>query len=195
MDERADTAVLLSFAKGVQQLRGSSRIEAVRQAEVEAREAIEERCDLVVHDAKVVLRANCPNIDLVVFAHTAPIYVQITSSEKPASENYVTINEAPWTEGELYHGEPVFNKHPGPKAGLVFISDRVTPDRTDYYIAPPELLERLVRPRAELHAAKQIRDGRWHSIALPKELPRIMLLPWKNAWHLLTGEPPPEVAG
>jgi hypothetical protein len=194
MDEHTDTAVLLSFAKGVQQLRGSSKIEAAKRSEVEARLVIEERCGLVAHGADSLLRANCPNIDLVIFAHTAPIYVQVTSSGKPASEDHVTISGEPWTEGELYHGEPIFNKHPGWKAGLVFMLDRVAPDRTNYYIAPPELLEWLVRPRAKSYAAKRESGSQPHSIAFRKELPRIMLLPWKNAWHLLTGDPPPEGA-
>jgi hypothetical protein len=52
-----------------------------KPAEVEARRAIEDRCGLVVHDANIVLRADCPNIDLVVFAHEAPVYVQVRVSE------------------------------------------------------------------------------------------------------------------
>jgi hypothetical protein len=189
MDKSTDTGVVLSFAEGVQQLRGYCQIEAAKRVEGEARRVIEERCGLVVHDANTLVQANCPNIDLVVFAYAAPIYVQVTSPEKPASEDHVTISGEPWTEGELYHGEPIFNKHPGWKAGLVFILDRVAPDQTDYYIAPPDLLEWLVRPRTKLHAAKPKRSGQPHSIAFSKELPRIMLLPWKNAWHMLTGDP------
>lgn len=76
----------------------------------------------------------------------------------------------------------------------MFILGRVTPAKTDYYIAPPEVLDRLVRPRAELHAAKPKRDGQPRSIAFRKELPRTMLVPWKGAWHLLTGETPPKVS-
>jgi hypothetical protein len=164
---------------------------AARQAEVEARRAIEDRCGLIVHDANVLLQANCQNIDLVVLGPAAPIYVQVKSSEKPASKNHVTVNGAPWTERELYHGEPIFNRHPGWRARLVFILDRVTPDLTDYYIAPA--LEHHIRSRAELRAARPKRDGQPRSNAFRKELPRIMLSPWKNAWHMLTGELPPKV--
>ena len=65
------------------------------------------------------------------------------------------------------------------------ILDRVSADQTDYYIAPPDELERLVRPRAALVAAKPKKDGQPRSIAFRKELPRDMLKPWKDAWHLL----------
>jgi hypothetical protein len=121
-------------------------------------------------------------------------YVQVKSSEKPASKDHVTISGAPWTEGELYHGAPIFNKHDRWKAGMVIILDRVSPERTDYYIAPPDALERLVRPLAELHAAKPKKDGQPRSIAFRKELPRAMLKQWKDAWHLITGEIAPKGA-
>jgi hypothetical protein len=170
-----------------------TRIEKTRRAEREARRAIEDHCDLVVHDANVLLRANCPNIDFVVLAPAAPVYVQVKSSEKPASKDHVTISGAPWTEGELYRGEPIFNKHASWQAGIIFILDRVTPNLTDYYIAPPDALERLVRPRAELFAVKP-KHGHPRSIAFRKQLPREMLKPWKNAWHLLTGHVPERAA-
>ena len=102
----------------------------------------------------VILWANCPNIDLIVFADDAPVYVQVKSSEKPASKDHVIISGAPWTEDELFQGAPIFNRHDGWKAGLIMILDRVLPDQTDYYIAPPDELARLVRPRAARLAAK-----------------------------------------
>jgi len=128
------------------------------------------------------------------FLPTPPVYVQVKSSERPATKDGVIVSGAPWTEGELYHGEPIFNKHDRWKAGLIMILDRVTPERTDYYIAPPYQLQQLLRPRAELFAAKPKRDGQPRSIAFRKELPRTMLAPWKDAWHLLTGETPPRAA-
>jgi hypothetical protein len=42
--------------------------------EVQARRAIEDQ-GFVVHDANVLFRANCPNIDLVVFGKNAATYV------------------------------------------------------------------------------------------------------------------------
>jgi hypothetical protein len=187
MDQRTEATNLnpTSLVQRAKALRGGNRVEKYKRAEVEARRAIEDRCKLIVHDANIVLRANCPNIDLVVFAYDAPVYVQVKSSERPASKDHVTISGAPWTEAELYHGASIFNKHAGWKAGLVIILDRVNTDQTDYYIAPPDALERLVRPRAALVAAKPKKDGQPRSIAFRKELPRDMLKPWKDAWHLL----------
>ncbi|HXD45205.1 MAG TPA: hypothetical protein VN655_08720 [Pseudolabrys sp.] len=174
-------------------LKAPSPWDKSKQAEVEARRAIEDRCGLIVHDANIVLRANCPNIDLVVFAYHAPIYVQVKSSERPASKDHVTISGAPWTDEELYEGAPIFNKHEGWKAGLVMILHRVNADQTDYYIAPPDELERLVRPRAARLAAKPKKDGQPRSIGFRKELPRDLLRPWKDAWHLLAGEALPRL--
>ena len=173
-------------------LKAASPRDKSKQAEREARRAIEDRCDLVVHDANIVLCRNCPNIDLVVFAHEAPVYVQVKSSEKPASKDHVTISGAPWTDEELFQGAPIFNKHDSYKAGLIMILDRASADQTDYYIAPPDELERLVRPRAARLAAKPKKDGQPRSIGFRKELPREILKPWKDAWHLLAGESKPQ---
>ena len=173
-------------------LKAASPRDGYKQAEVEARRAIEDRCGLIVHDANIVLRANCPNIDVVVFAHEAPVYVQVKSSEKPASKDHVTISGAPWTDEELFQGAPIFNKHDSYKAGLIMILDRVSEDQTDYYIAPPEELERLVRPRAARHVAKPKKDGQPRSIGFRNELPREVLKPWRDAWHLLAGESKPQ---
>jgi hypothetical protein len=190
MDQRteADNLNSASLVRRANALRAASPRDKYKRAEVEARRAIEDRCGLVVHDANIILRANCPNIDLIVFADDAPVYVQVKSSEKPASKDHVIISGAPWTEAELYRGEPIFNKHDGWKAALVMILDRVTADQTDYYIAPPEELERLVRPRAAQQAAKPKKDGQVRSIAFRKELPRDVLKPWKEAWHFVSGD-------
>jgi hypothetical protein len=75
-------------------LNAISKREKYQRAEVEARRAIEDRCGLVVHEANIILRSNCPNIDLVAFAYSSPIYVQVKSSEKPASRDHVTISGA-----------------------------------------------------------------------------------------------------
>ena len=194
MNDLSDPVAFSSLVQRAHTLRNVSKTEKYKRAEIEARRAIEDYCGLVVHDANVLLRANCPNIDLIVFADNAPVYVQVKSSEKPASKDHVTVSGAPWTEGELYHGEPIFNKHEGWKAGLILILDRVTPDQTDYYILQPAELERLARGRAGLHAAKPKTDSEPRSMASRTELPRATLKPWKNAWHLLTGEMPLKTA-
>jgi hypothetical protein len=56
---------------------------------------------------------------------------------------------------------------------------------TDFYIAPPEQLETLVRHRALELAARPKRDGTQRSIGFRKELPRQVFQQWRNAWHLL----------
>jgi hypothetical protein len=62
-----------------------------RAKEVQARRAIEDH-GFVVHDANIIFRQNCPNIDLVVYAQTCAFYVQVKSSKKPAGANSVIID-------------------------------------------------------------------------------------------------------
>ena len=192
MNDLSDPVAFSSLVQRAQSLRNLSKIDKCKRAEIEARRAIEDYCGLVVHDANVLLRENSLDIDLIVLAHNAPVYVQVRSSEKPASKDHVTVSVTPWMEGERYHNEPVVDKHKTWKAGLILILDRVTPDQTDYYILQPAELERLARGRAALHAAKPKSDGEPRSMAFRTELPRATLKPWKNAWHLLTGDMPPK---
>jgi Holliday junction resolvase-like predicted endonuclease len=56
-----------------------------RAKEVQARRAIEDH-GFVVHDANIIFRQNCPNIDLVVYAQDHAFYVQVKSSKRPAGE-------------------------------------------------------------------------------------------------------------
>jgi Holliday junction resolvase-like predicted endonuclease len=81
-----------------------------RRGEILARRAIEDH-GFTVHNANVIFGANCPNIDLIVFARTNAIYIQVKWSEKPASSDSITIDGSPWTHGQLYKNEPIFNKH------------------------------------------------------------------------------------
>jgi hypothetical protein len=64
-----------------------------RAKEVQARRAIEDH-GFVVHDANIIFRQNCPNIDLVVYAQAGAFYMQVKSSKKPAGAN--TICAATW---------------------------------------------------------------------------------------------------
>jgi hypothetical protein len=157
-----------------------------RRAEIEARRAIEDHCGLLVHDANVILQANCPNVDLIVFGQEAPVYVQVKSSEKPAGKDCVVIDGSPWTQGQLYEGEPIFNKHDHYKASIIVVLDRLKTGETDFYVAPPGPLEALLRRRAKKWAATPKRDGKPRSIGFRKELPREALEPWREAWHLIT---------
>jgi hypothetical protein len=155
-----------------------------RIAEIDARRAIEDRCGYIVQDANILLQANCPNVDLIVFAPAAPIYVQVKSSERPAGKDHVVVEGSPWTEGQLFRDQPIFNRHGDYQATLVMIVDRQKTGTTEFYIAPPAKLEPLLRSKALEHAAKPKRDGSPRAISFRKELPRDLLAPWRNAWHL-----------
>jgi hypothetical protein len=156
--------------------------------EVQARRVIEDQ-GFVAHDANVLFRANCPNIDLVVFGKNAATYIQVKSSQKPAGSDAVIIDGSPWTEDQLRGGGPIFNKHDGFRASLIVIVAATKTGETEYYIAPPAELEKLVISVARSFADRPKRDGKQRSIAFRKELPREALKPWLNAWRQL-GEPP-----
>lgn len=152
-----------------------------------ARRAIEDR-GFIVHDANVLFRANCPNIDLVVFGKTRAIYIQVKSSTKPASKNCVVVDGSPWTEAQLQGNAPLFNKHIGEanfKALLVLILARDQSGHMTFYLAPPEELEKLARASGIVFANRPKRDGNRRSIKFRKELPREALEPWRDAWYLL----------
>ena len=154
-----------------------------RAKEVQARRAIEDH-GFVVHDANIIFRQNCPNIDLVVYAQTRAFYVQVKSSKKPAGANSVIIDGSPWTREQLYDGAPIFNKHDHLRCELVVILDTLKTGETHFYIASPKELEKLVRPLARKLAKRPKRDGSERSIAFRKELPRALLMQWREAWHL-----------
>jgi len=158
-----------------------------QEKEKEARRAIEDQ-GFVVMDANVLFRANCPNIDLVVFGKRKAVYVQVKSSETPASKDCVTIDGSPWTDAQLYQGGPIFNRHEKDQhyeAALILVLDREKSGATNIYLAPPKDLEDLVRPRGLALANRPKKDGSRRSIGFRKELPREALAPWLNAWHLL----------
>lgn len=155
--------------------------------EREARRAIEDR-GFVVHDANVLFRANCPNIDLVVFGRSKAVYVQVKSSTTPASKDGVVVEGSPWTHAQLYEGAPLFNRHcksDDYEATLVIIVGWQKTGKTDFYIAPPKVLEDLLRTRGLEFAERPKLDGTRRSINFRKELSREALAQWLNAWHLL----------
>ena len=96
----------------------------------------------------------------------------------------------PWTGAQLYESAPIFNKHNNFQAKFVIIVDKLKSGETNFYIAPPADLETLVRERAlEICRSALREDNTPRSIKFRKELPRDVLAPWHNAWHLL-GEAP-----
>ncbi len=162
----------------------ATTIRRSRQAEIDARRAIEDRCGFIVQDANIILQTNCPNVDLIAFAPEVPVYVQVKSSERPAGKDHVVVDGSPWTEGQLYEGEPIFNRRTPYHATLVVIVDRQKTGETNFYIASPATLEPMLRARGLEHAAKPKKDGSPRSISFRKELPRGLLAPWRDAWHL-----------
>jgi Holliday junction resolvase-like predicted endonuclease len=157
-----------------------------KDSETQARRAIEDQ-GFEVQDANILFRANCPNIDLVVFGEKKAIYVQVKSSETPAVKDGVVISGSPWTEAQLYHGAPIFNRHADQyEAALILIVDKAKDGSTNFYIAPSKDLEDLVRPWAVAWANRPKRDGSRRSINFRKEATREALAPWLNAWHLIT---------
>ncbi len=157
-----------------------------KDSETQARRAIEDQ-GFEVQDANILFRAQCPNIDLVVFGKKKAIYVQVKSSETPASKDGVVIDGSPWTEEQLYQGARIFNGRPDEhEAALIVIVDNAKDGMTNFYIAPPKDLEDLLRPGAMAWANRPKRDGTRRSINFRKEATREKLAPWLNAWHLIT---------
>jgi hypothetical protein len=155
-------------------------------SETQARRAIEDQ-GFRVEDANILFRANCPNVDLVVFGKKKAVYLQVKSSERRASKNGVVIDGSPWTEAQLYHGAPIYNGCPDEyEAALILIVDKTKDSRTNFYIAPPQDLETLVLPGAVAWANRPKRDGSRRSSNFRKEATREELAPWLNAWHLIT---------
>jgi hypothetical protein len=156
--------------------------------EIQARRAIED-CGFRVHDANIIFGENCQNIDLIVYSKNIAQYIQVKSSETPATRNGVVIDGSPWTEDQLYNGAPIFNKHDHFQANFVLIVDKLKSGETIFYIAPPADLEKKVRERGVEFAKRPKRDGTPRSIKFRKELSRDVLAKWQDAWHLL-GEAP-----
>jgi Holliday junction resolvase-like predicted endonuclease len=158
-----------------------------KNRETAAQRAIEDH-GFVVFDANVLFRANCPNIDLVVCGKTGAIYVQVKSSETPASKDGVVVDGSPWTVDQLEKDAPIFNKHREPgncEATFVVIVDRHKNGDVSFYIAPPDVLEKTLRKVGRAFAKKPKKDGTQRSLGFRKELSREQLAPWLEAWGLL----------
>ena len=54
-----------------------------------------------VHDANIIFRQNCPNIDIVVFHDWGALYVQVKTSSKPAGRDCVIVDGSTWTRKQL----------------------------------------------------------------------------------------------
>lgn len=158
-----------------------------QKKEQEARRTIE-NLGFYVHDANVLFRANCPNIDLVVFGRKKAVYLQVKSSEKPAGRDCVIIDGSPWTRDQLYEGAPVFNKLTGSgnyEADFVLVLEQSRSGESYFYIIPPNELEKLLVERGRTWAETRKRDGTMRSINFRKELPREMLMAWRGGGALL----------
>jgi hypothetical protein len=149
-----------------------------------ARRAIEDQ-GFTVHDANVLFRENCPNIDLVVFGKSGASYVQVKSSTTPATKDGVLIDGSPWTEEQLFANSPIFNKHADRfQASLVVIVDTLATGETDFYVAAPKDLEPIAVEVGRVFMAKPKRNGERRKM-FRKEVPRTLLAPWRKKWSLL----------
>ena len=152
-----------------------------------ARRAIED-AGFTVHSANILFRANCPNIDLVVYAKTGATYVQVKSSKTPAGKDRIIIDASPWSRGQLDGIEPLYNKKGGLMAAYVVLVDLAPAGSPEFYVVTPKQLTDLVLPMARKWARRPKRDGSPRSVKFRKELPRALLKPWRNAWAAF-GEP------
>ena len=154
-----------------------------KKGEVIVRRALEDR-GYEVQDANILFRANCPNIDLVVFARDRAIYLQVKTSTRPAGKDCVIVDGSAWSEEQLYGHAPIYNKHNHYRASLIVVLDTADPEQIVFYIIPPNDLEAMARERSRAFAGKPKRDGSRRSIAFRKELPRTALTRWRDAWNL-----------
>jgi hypothetical protein len=162
-----------------------SLIDSGKKAEIQARQQIENVCGLAVHDANLVLRENCPNVDLIVYAHAGAYYVQVKSTSKAAGRNCLVVDGSPWTTAQLYGEAPIFNKHHRYKAKFVVLVGNTKLGSPEFYVAPPAELESLAKSVALKLAARPKRDGTPRSISFRKEVPKQALQAWRDAWHLM----------
>lgn len=153
-----------------------------------ARRAIE-GAGYEVHDADVLFRAKCKNIDLVVYGASRAVYIQVKTSTKPAGKECLVLDGSPWTEEQLSGKAPIYNKHAATdpfKASFIVVVDLSNSDPR-FYVCPPEPIEEALRKRGRSWAATPKRDGQQRSLAFRKELPRDELSEWEGAWHLISG--------
>ncbi len=157
-----------------------------QEAERTAKLAIEQR-GFAVLDANVAFRANCPNFDLVVTNRDGPVYVQVRSSKKPSKAGRIILGA--WNQKKLA-GAPLYNKHRGfPAASVVLIVVVWRTGETEFYLAPPEVLDKMHRPSALAFAKKPKLDGTLRNPNFRAEVPKEALAHWRDRWELL-GHPP-----
>jgi hypothetical protein len=162
-------------------------MKAHKLAERAVKRAIEDR-GFVVHDANLLIDANCPNIDLVAFGKKSAKYVQVKLSSKPATKEGTVVDGSPWDEDQLFKGAPVFNKHSdGLQAHLIVIAHQGPSGEFTFYVVPPKPLLAIMLPVARAFAKKPKRDGSQRKM-FRKEIPLAKLARYREAWRYL-GEP------
>lgn len=174
----------MTLLQSIEPTSGDRALTPWRIKENEARRLIEER-GYLVHDANILFRANCPNIDLVVYGRTAATYVQVKASHRPAGKDCVVADGSIWTDDQLRGRAPVFNRHPGLVASVIMIIDHRKDGTVVPYLAPIDELTDLLRKKAVAFAQKPKRDGQPRSIAFRKEIDRALLEPWAESWECL----------
>jgi len=152
--------------------------------EVIVRRAIEDQ-GYVVQSANLVIRANCPNIDLIVYGKRRATYIQVKSSTFPSNKASVCVDGSPWSESQLFDHAPIFNRIASSyRAELIAVVDR-SGAAPEIYLVPPATLERALRRLGLAFAAKPKKRGGKRAIRFRKELPRKSLERWRQRWDLL----------
>jgi Nuclease-related domain len=144
----------------------------------------------VVHNANIIFRQNCPNIDLVVYSVSGATYIQVKSSANPAGKGSIIIDGSTWNRQQLDGTEPIYNKKVGLRASFIVLVDLEDDAAPQFYVVPPEKLTELVRPRALEFSERPKRDGSRRSLGFRKELPKELLSAYINRWQYF-GEPAP----
>jgi Holliday junction resolvase-like predicted endonuclease len=136
-------------------------------------------------NANILFRAQCANIDLVAFGKTRAAYIQVKLSSRPAGKDAVLVDGSPWTSDQLLKNAPVYNRHTDAmQAEFVVIVDCAGAGVADYYVVPPAALTKIARSVGRAFLGRPKRDGRTRMM-FRKEVPRLKLKPYLNAWHLL----------
>ncbi len=159
---------------------------AYKIAERAVKRAIEDR-GFIVHDANILIDANCANIDLVAFGKKNAKYLQVKLSSRPATKNGVVVDGSPWNEDQLFKGAPVFNRHIHDLQAHLVVIAHATGSGFIFYVIPPQTLQRLMLPGAQGFARKPKQDGTRRKM-FRKEIPMAKLTRYKEAWRQL-GEP------
>jgi hypothetical protein len=122
------------------------------------------------------------------FGELGATYVQVKSSTKPSGKNAILVDDAPWTELQLFRRAPIYNRRrDGFQAGIVLIVASAKTGEQSFYLVPTGELWKIALKVGRRFAKKPKLDGGTRKM-FRKEVPSSMLKKWRDAWFLL-GDP------